>query len=217
MVDWSLARQIARFAAGFEESPESGGRLAEQVAAAETEVTLYTGLQAVGETPAPELIDRATWAEINLDSLSRLLEPVARRLDRRLAGLAAGHGFSYTRYADDLTFSGDDLSTALRILDVAQRIIGDEGFAVNTGKTRLFRRSGKQVVTGLVVNDQVSTPRRLRRRLRAILHNAEQTGLDAQNRGGHANFRAYLAGLIGHIEAAQPRHAERLKDRLRRL
>lgn len=142
---------------------------------------------------------------------------VAWRLDRRLDGLARKHGFTYTRYADDLTFSGNDMDAALRILDVAQRIIGDEDFQVNTSKTRVFRRSSRQVVTGLVVNDRLGTPRRLRRRLRAILHNARKTGLEAQNRSGHENFRAYLAGLIGFVHEANPEQAERLQETLRSL
>jgi RNA-directed DNA polymerase len=141
---------------------------------------------------------------------------VAYRLDRRLEGLAGKHEFAYTRYADDLTFSGDDYDSALRILDAAQRIIGEEDFQVNPEKTRLQRRKGRQVVTGLVVNDQVSTPRQLRKLLRAILHNAELHGLESQNRAQHPDFYSYLAGLIGHVHAANPQQAEQLLQTLRR-
>jgi retron-type reverse transcriptase len=142
---------------------------------------------------------------------------VARRLDRRLNGVAAKNGFTYTRYADDLSFSGDDPARALRVLDIAQRVIGEEKFAVNPAKTRLFRRSCRQVVTGLVVNDRPAVPRRLRRRLRAILHNAAKTGLAAQNREGREDFANFVSGLIGHIHAVNPRHAEKLRAAFRRL
>ncbi len=142
---------------------------------------------------------------------------IAWRLDRRLEGLARKHGFAYTRYADDLTFSGDEADAALRILDIAQRLIGAEHFAVNRSKTRLYRRSSKQIVTGLVVNDRLGAPRALRRRLRAILHNARRTGLEAQNRQGRANFRAYLAGQIGFVQMANAKQAGRLKEALRVL
>src|SRR5262249_3086559 len=97
---------------------------------------------------------------------------VAWRLDRRLAGLAAKYGFTYPRYADDLTFSGDDVEALGRLRVSAQRIIAAEHFTTNTTKTRIARRSSRQTVTGLVVNERVATPRRLRRQLRAILHNA---------------------------------------------
>jgi retron-type reverse transcriptase len=141
----------------------------------------------------------------------------ARRLDARLNGLARKHGFAYTRYADDLTFSGDSLDSTLRILDVAQRIIAAEGFAVNTKKTRILRRSTQQSVTGIVVNDRLNVPRSLRRQLRAILYNAQTNGLDAQNRDGRDDFCAYLQGMIGFINEANPEQAQKLSQALKRV
>ena len=140
----------------------------------------------------------------------------AWRLDRRLAGLAGKHGVTYTRYADDMTFSGDDAEALRAVRVVAKRIITEEHFAVNPAKTHLAERSARQVVTGLVVNDGPAAPRALRRRLRATLHNAGRTGLAAQNRDGRAAYAAYLQGQIAFVEAANPRHAERLRAALRR-
>ncbi|HEX6123262.1 MAG TPA: reverse transcriptase family protein [Ktedonobacterales bacterium] len=141
---------------------------------------------------------------------------VAWRLDRRLGGLAANRGFTYTRYADDLTFSGEDAEAANRLRATAQRIIAAEQFTVNTAKTRIARRSARQLVTGLVVNEAPATPRALRRRLRAILHNAARTGLEAQNRDGHAHYAAHLQGLIAYVGAANPQHAATLRAALQR-
>jgi retron-type reverse transcriptase len=140
---------------------------------------------------------------------------VAWRLDRRLSGLAAKRGFAYTRYADDLTFSSDSPESANDLRKVVQRIVAEEQFAVNTAKTRLARRSARQTVTGLVVNDGISTPRQLRRRMRAILHNAQATGLAVQNREHRRSFRAYLQGVIAFVHAANPRHAVLLQRELR--
>jgi retron-type reverse transcriptase len=140
----------------------------------------------------------------------------AWRLDRRLAGLAGRHGVTYTRYADDLTFSSDDPEAIRAVRVVAKRIIAEEHFALNTAKTHLAERSARQVVTGLVVNDGAAAPRELRRRLRAILHNAHRTGLAAQNRDGRAAWAAYLRGQIAFVESANPQHAERLRAELRR-
>ena len=142
---------------------------------------------------------------------------VAWRLDRRLAGLAAKRGFTYTRYADDLTFSGDDAEAAVRLGTAARRVIADEKFTVNVGKTRLQRRGGRQTVTGLVVNEVPSTPRELRRRLRAILHNAARDGLDAQNREGRDNYAAYLRGMIAYVGSANSQHGEALRAQFHRL
>ena len=141
----------------------------------------------------------------------------AARLDRRLAGLANARGWRYTRYADDLTLSGDDPAVISRVLAATKQIIAAEDFVVHPKKVRVARRSGRQVVTGLVVNDTVGTPRQVRRQLRAILHNAGQTGLQAQNREERADFRAYLAGMIGHVTAANAAQGAQLREALREI
>jgi coenzyme F420 biosynthesis associated uncharacterized protein len=84
MVDWSLARQIARFAAGGAQVPQLGVDLDAISADAERQVADYTGLTLPGPPPPPEMIDRATWADINLDTLSGFLDPVGERLSDRL-------------------------------------------------------------------------------------------------------------------------------------
>src|SRR5688572_758639 len=99
------------------------------------------------------------------------------RLDRRLAGLAKKRGLTYTRYADDLTFSGDvDLDTIHRFRCAATRLIEAEGFILNRDKVRVMRQSARQSVTGVVVNKVLGLSRQDRRRLRAMLHNAEKAG-----------------------------------------
>ncbi len=84
MVDWTLARQIARFAAGGAQVPHLGVDLETMSADAERQVADYTGLTLPGPPPPPEMVDRATWAEINLDTLSGFLDPVGARLSDRL-------------------------------------------------------------------------------------------------------------------------------------
>ena len=141
-----------------------------------------------------------------------LSNQVARRLDRRLAGLARTLGATYTRYADDLTFSGDETLDArvgylmARVRHLAQA----EGFRVNEAKSRVLRRNAAQVVTGLVVNDRPGVPRDEVRRLRAILHRAKREGLDAQDREGHPDFRAWLRGKIAYVGMARPEVGARL-------
>jgi RNA-directed DNA polymerase len=148
-----------------------------------------------------------------------LSNQVARRLDRRLTGLAAKLGLTYTRYADDLTFSGDEALEKrvgylmARVRHVAQ----DEGFTVNESKTRVLRRSTAQMVTGLVVNDRPGVRRDEVRRLRAILHRARTTGLDSQNRENLPDFRAWLRGKIAFVRMARPEVGDRLLAELDRL
>src|SRR3954452_18101297 len=88
MVDWSLARQLARLAAnaGSTPPPLPDTDFAELVAESERQLTAYTRLAPEGGIPAPERVDRATWAEVNVDSLGRLLGPVTDRLGSRFEG-----------------------------------------------------------------------------------------------------------------------------------
>jgi RNA-directed DNA polymerase len=135
-----------------------------------------------------------------------LSNQVARRIDKRFAGLAEKLGLVYTRYADDLTFSGgEELAGKVGyVMARVRHIAQEEGFAVNEKKTRVLRRSTAQVVTGLVVNDRPGVKREDVRRLRAILHHARGEGLDAQNREGRPNFRAWLRGKIAYVNMVRP-------------
>jgi RNA-directed DNA polymerase len=148
-----------------------------------------------------------------------LSNQVARRLDRRLAGLARKLGATYTRYADDLTFSGDDsLNPKVGYLMARIRHLAEaEGFKVNEAKSRVLRRNAAQVVTGLVVNDRPGVSRDEVRRLRAILHRARVEGLDTQNRQDHPNFRAWLRGKIAYVGMSRPEVGARLLAELEAL
>jgi coenzyme F420 biosynthesis associated uncharacterized protein len=84
MVDWSLANQIARFAAGAgQDAPAIDADLAGLVDQSVGPLSDYTGLEA-GTVPPPEPVTRAEWAELNLESLRSLLSPVSERLSNRL-------------------------------------------------------------------------------------------------------------------------------------
>jgi retron-type reverse transcriptase len=126
---------------------------------------------------------------------------VARRLDRRLSGLAKKRDLAYTRYADDLTFSLPEgrRGEVPMLLARIRHVIQEEHFGVNPRKGRVQRRGGRQQVTGIVVNDKLGVPREEVRRLRAILHGARKTGLEAQNREGRPAFGAWLRGMIAYV------------------
>ena len=146
---------------------------------------------------------------------------IARRLDARCLGIARKLGFTYTRYADDLTFSTTEPEALARIgylLARIRHIAQDEGFAVNEKKTRVLRPSSSQRVTGIVVNgEQPRIPRASVRRLRAILHEAAKTGLEAQNRDGHPDFANHVAGMLAWVRMVSPQQAEPLVAAWRNL
>ena len=83
------------------------------------------------------------------------------RLDARLAGLAEAAGGRYTRYADDLAFSGDGefARGVLRFAAHVGAVALEEGFRVNHRKTRVMRQGVRQALTGLVVNRKLGAGR----------------------------------------------------------
>lgn len=134
---------------------------------------------------------------------------LCRRLDKRLAGLARRHGLAYTRYADDLSFSGDTLDESA-LLGSVRRVVEAEGFRVHPDKTRVMRKGRRQEVTGVVVNARPSIPREDWRQLRAILHNAAKQGLESQNRDHRPDFAAHLAGRVAWVRMVDPRRGAQL-------
>lgn len=129
---------------------------------------------------------------------------IARRLDARLAGLSKKWKASYTRYADDLTFSfAEEPRQVGRFLWWANAICQQEGFLENASKRRVMRATGRQQVTGLVVNQRVTLPRNVRRSFKAIVHNCERHGVASQARG-RPDFEQWLLGFAAWAAVAQP-------------
>jgi retron-type reverse transcriptase len=136
-------------------------------------------------------------------------------LDRRLTALAASHGLRYSRYADDLTFSGPCRLRARRaqVEDLVAMIAREEGFAVNTGKTSLISAARRQSVCGVVVNVHPNVTRAEYDRLKAILHNAARHGVAGQNRAGVSDLEAHLRGRIAWVASLNPKRGAKLRQR----
>jgi hypothetical protein len=137
---------------------------------------------------------------------------VCRRLDARLTGLAKKIGGAYTRYADDMTFSGGE--TIVRYIPVIKSIIEAEGFFVSLPKLRIHRQGRRQDVTGLTVNSKVSVPRAIRRRLRAAVHQFMENGKAEWK--GHEIGMSELRGHINYVTSIQPEVGEKLRKRLKK-
>jgi hypothetical protein len=122
---------------------------------------------------------------------------VCFRLDRRLAGLAASLGATYTRYVDDLTFSGDAAVGRDRFADLVIGIVDDEGFRVRAAKTSVTSAGRRQTVLGAVVNVRPTLPRPERDALRALLHNCARHGWRSQTRGRDpVTFRDHVLAVL---------------------
>jgi hypothetical protein len=135
------------------------------------------------------------------------------RLDCRLSGLAQSAGAAYTRYADDLAFSGGEKfeHCAARFATQVAVILMEEGFTVHHRKTRIMRQSVRQHLAGLVTNERLNVRRSDFDRVKAILTNCVRHGPGSQNRDAHPHFREHLAGRISFMESINTEKGRRLR------
>src|SRR5262245_16864977 len=142
---------------------------------------------------------------------------LGRRLDRRVSGWAARHGFTYARYADDLTLSTKDRGARVgSCLAYLRKVTAAEGFRVHPEKVRVVRRGRRQEVTGIVVNERPSVPRVELRKFRALLHHLETDG-PAGKGGGPAAGADVLAAALGFasfVAMVDPAKGESLRARV---
>ena len=138
---------------------------------------------------------------------------MAYRLDCRLSGLARTAGAVYTRYADDLGFSGDEGfgRGVERFAAHVAAVALEEGFSVNHHKTRIMRQGVRQQLAGVVVNEKVNLRRRDLEVLEATLTNCGRVGPESQNRERLPDFRAHLQGRVGFVEMVNEMQGQRLR------
>jgi retron-type reverse transcriptase len=148
---------------------------------------------------------------------------LCRRMDRRLSGASQKLGFTYTRYADDLSFSasGDAVRAIGRLLRQVGWIVGQEGFFVHPDKTRVLRRSQRQEVTGVVVNERPAVPRAALRRFRATLYQIEKDGPEGKRWGPSGDRSgdviAAIVGFANYVYMVDPAKGRELRRRTRAL
>lgn len=133
---------------------------------------------------------------------------IVRKLDRRLSRLAEKLGYKYSRYADDISFSGE--TGLVSLLPLLRRLLKDEGFELNKEKVRVMRSQRRQEVTGLVVNSVPSLKKSHLRWLRQQIYYLRKFGLDNCLQRGfvrHRNMREYLYGHALFVKMISPSKA----------
>lgn len=144
---------------------------------------------------------------------------LCRGLDARLTRIAEKLGFTYTRYADDMTFSGSgDAATHVgRILRQIKHAVECEGFTVHPDKTRVFRKSRRQEVTGLVVNDGVSVNREILRRFRTTLFQIDKDGPAGKRWGQSPDVMASIEGFANFVAMVDKTKGSAFQSQVRAL
>ena len=117
-------------------------------------------------------------------------------LDERLTKLANSYGVNYTRYADDLTFSGKYVPHYFS--KIVSQIVNDFGLLVNEDKTRLHTKPGQRIVTGISVSgNEPKLPRPTKRQLRKEMFFIRKYGLLSHMSKMKINNVSYLSSLEG--------------------
>lgn len=137
---------------------------------------------------------------------------VASSLDYKIVKYIETEKIRYTRYADDLTFSGDFNEGEL--IKNIERIANREGFKINEQKTRVRRRNQRQEVTGVVVNEKMQICRKIRHKIRSEVYYINKYGLDSHleyTQNDKKNYLYYLIGLTSYALFINPKD-EKLKE-----
>ncbi len=120
--------------------------------------------------------------------------------DEHMLDWCGQRGISYSRYSDDMTFSGDFNWEG--VLRKTEGFLEAYGLELNREKTRLCTRGARQTVTGIVVNEKLQLSREYRRRLRQEIHYCRTYGVeDHLRRVGRdeTQKRGYLQSLLGKV------------------
>ena len=137
-------------------------------------------------------------------------------LDEQIGQWCRERGIAYTRYCDDMTFSGD--FEAVEVIRFVRLELKNLSFLLNEQKTRIQRPGQQQTVTGIVVNEKMSIPADFRRKLRQELYYCRKFGIQEhlQKIGleiPEVTYRMQLLGKINYVLQAHPDDRDMLEAR----
>ena len=137
---------------------------------------------------------------------------ICRNMDKRIDGLCKKLGLTYTRYADDMSFSymGDTENLAIgSFLNSINKIIEEEGFHMQKEKTHILRKNNRQYITGIVINnEEIGVPKKWVKILKASIHNAEKL---KDSGGSVSNKTIYeISGKIAWLKSVNAKRYEKI-------
>jgi len=136
---------------------------------------------------------------------------ICRRLDKRLSSLAIKLDVNYSRYADDMTFSGEQ--EKLPNINLLKKIIIDEDFKINWQKVGKYKKGQKQIVTGLLIDEKIRVPKKFKKEIYRHLHFCEKFGAYShfQRISPNKGYRKeWLLGKIMFVNSIEPEEAKKM-------
>jgi len=144
---------------------------------------------------------------------------LCHRLDCRLQGLATKLGFTYTRYADDLTFSasGEGAKQVNKLKGLVYQIVQSEGFQVHPGKDKVMRKGSRKEVTGIIVNDKPGVDRKTLHRFRALLHQIEKNGTAGKTWGKGGDLLSAIEGYANFVAMVDATKGKAFQEKVKQI
>jgi len=146
---------------------------------------------------------------------------VSYKMDIRLSKLAEKLDIAYTRYADDITFSGNKNVINNNLLSIVTKIIEECGYKINDKKTRFQTKNSRQEVTGLIVNNgKVSIPKQYIKKIRQELYYIEKYGII--NHKQYTNiynkfYKEHIKGKIMFVYSIDKKYGQQLIQKYNEL
>lgn len=131
-------------------------------------------------------------------------------VDQDILRLCSQYELTYSRYADDLTFSSGKKIPRGFLVEL-EAIVGRFGFRINSAKTRFAGPGQARYVTGFVVNEKVHPSRELRRKLRAMFHMAKRNPRKYRQRAKE------LLGWASFVNSYDPKIGQKYLDVAKRV
>ena len=164
-----------------------------------TEHRIRTALSEVYETKLSSLISKICTYNNSIPQGSPASPVLSNffltKFDHTIGNNSDKLNATYTRYADDITISADSKDSIQKIINQCTSELNNIGLFINDRKTRITSSSGQQVVTGLTVNTTPAPPRKYRRTVRALIHNA------ALQPKQYIERASEIAGHIAYLES----------------
>lgn len=124
---------------------------------------------------------------------------ITRKMDEDIAIYTRKNKIRYTRYADDMSFSGD--FSEGNVYSKIKHIVNSYGFKLNEKKTRVRKHGQQQEVTGIIVNEKIQIPKKKRSLIRQEIYYIKKFGLNSHlSRVGLDYDKTYIKKLLGKVE-----------------
>lgn len=141
---------------------------------------------------------------------------VSLRIDKRLSLIAEKYQACYSRYADDITFSGN--YGIKKLIKITSKVLEEEGFSLNQKKTRMQFSHQRQEVTGLIINDGVvRVNKQYKRDLYKICYYCKKFGVDShlqKIKCDKSFYKEHLYGKAYFVNMVEPDEGKKLFNML---